>query len=146
MGWSAIVIVLVFAIVSVESFPDDAMIGIRSTAGDPLERYEREIEPMPMIGIRSAGDDDFPGDGMVGIAMPRASVPRRRPTMPFYRDAEEKPHFRPRPAGVRSGFCEDNLQYYNKNCLGMYVDRDENTRAALYQFCPWFENKCIRGR
>ncbi|VDL78434.1 unnamed protein product [Nippostrongylus brasiliensis] len=130
MGWSAIVIVLVFAIVSVESFPDDAMIGIRSAAGDPLERYEREIEPMPMIGIRSAGDDDFPGDGMVGIAMPRAS----------------KPHFRPRPAGVRSGFCEDNLQYYNKNCLGMYVDRDENTRAALYQFCPWFENKCIRGR
>ncbi|KAL6727617.1 hypothetical protein Aduo_009480 [Ancylostoma duodenale] len=109
-------------------FPEDALIGIRFA---PLQRQERETEQL--IGIRNWDEGD--SSEMVAIS-PKL---QRKAASPPQEDL---------PIGGRQrlrtgGFCGDNMAYYESHCLGMFTDRDEQVRQALYKFCPWFENKCL---
>ncbi|VDO67076.1 unnamed protein product [Heligmosomoides polygyrus] len=126
-------IILALCIGAALSFPPDVLIGIRS-AGAPKERFERQ--PQPLIGIRAKDEIGASTEDLVGFTSHHRRFSKE------LQSYEEMPLSRRRSAQAH-GFCADNMAYFNSNCLGMFTDRDENVKQALFRFCPWFENKCL---
>ncbi|EYC18552.1 hypothetical protein Y032_0027g1582 [Ancylostoma ceylanicum] len=109
-------------------FPEDALIGIRFA---PLQRQERETEQL--IGVRHWDEDDSSEFVAISPKLQRKAVSPTQEDLPIGSTHRLR----------TGGFCGDNMAYYESHCLGMFTDRDEQVRQALYKFCPWFENKCL---